>query len=274
MRFLSGPTGHFKKVSFALLLSAGAIAPLPLATLLGGSASLAQQQMSHPFEGNNIVYVQSGDRWREAFITRISGQWHLGEPTWRYTVNYLDDAGGQEQDVSPERMVTIETAQSQGLTNKAYDLSTPAGIDQMLEAHNEARREVGVSELTWSPELADFAQEWANTLLREGQLRHRPAGSWSGGSFGENLSGAQSSAAGGALLHPQRVVENWVSEKAYYDYASNTCEAGTVCGHYTQVVWDQTTQVGCGVARNEEATREVWVCNYTPAGNFVGERPY
>ncbi|MEM6522020.1 MAG: CAP domain-containing protein, partial [Cyanobacteria bacterium P01_C01_bin.70] len=53
------------------------------------------------------------------------------------------------------------------------------------------------------------------------------------------------------------VVAAWVAEKADYDYASNSCASGKVCGHYTQIVWRETTAVGCGVARNADATREV-----------------
>jgi PadR family transcriptional regulator len=45
-----------------------------------------------------------------------------------------------------------------------------------------------------------------------------------------------------------------------------------VCGHYTQIVWSNTREVGCGVAR--DSNREVWVCNYNPPGNWIGERPY
>ena len=44
----------------------------------------------------------------------------------------------------------------------------------------------------------------------------------------------------------------WVSEAADYDYATNTCSA--VCGHYTQIVWRDTQDVGCGIK------------NCTPAG--------
>jgi pathogenesis-related protein 1 len=46
-----------------------------------------------------------------------------------------------------------------------------------------------------------------------------------------------------------------------------------MCGHYTQLVWADTEAVGCAVARNPTQTYEVWVCNYTPGGNFAGERP-
>jgi hypothetical protein len=57
-----------------------------------------------------------------------------------------------------------------------------------------------------------------------------------------------------------------------YDYKSNTCHQGGPCGHYTQVVWSGTRELGCGVARSP--SREIWVCNYNPPGNYIGQRPY
>ena len=45
-----------------------------------------------------------------------------------------------------------------------------------------------------------------------------------------------------------------------------------MCGHYTQVVWRKSLRVGCGMATC--GATEVWVCNYDPAGNWDGERPY
>jgi hypothetical protein len=74
---------------------------------------------------------------------------------------------------------------------------------------------------------------------------------------------------GGRAL-PSDVVGDWASETRDYSYPTNTC-AG-VCGHYTQLIWSDTREVGCAVAR--DPAREVWVCNYDPPGNWVGERPY
>jgi len=42
-------------------------------------------------------------------------------------------------------------------------------------------------------------------------------------------------------------------------------------GHYTQVIWKNTTEVGCGVARSNQG--EIWVCNYNPPGNYQGQNP-
>ena len=72
---------------------------------------------------------------------------------------------------------------------------------------------------------------------------------------------------------PTQVTDSWGSEKANYTYSSNSCEAGKTCGHYTQVVWSKTTEVGCGTAVCDDST-QVWVCNYSPAGNMAGEKPY
>src|SRR5690606_182116 len=42
-------------------------------------------------------------------------------------------------------------------------------------AHNEARAELGLPELAWSPEIAAFAQQWSDTLASEqcGSIAHR-----------------------------------------------------------------------------------------------------
>ena len=134
---------------------------------------------------------------------------------------------------------------------------------EIVAAHNMERSKVGVAPLTWSNVLAETAQSWANALIASGDFAHRKDGR-----FGENLyeiSGA------GFSSTPSEVVSAWAAEAADYRYQSNTCTGG-MCGHYTQLVWRQTKEVGCGVAR--DGRREVWVCNYAPFGNVVGEKPY
>jgi pathogenesis-related protein 1 len=133
---------------------------------------------------------------------------------------------------------------------------------EMLEAQNAVRSRAGVPPLEWSDRLAGVAQTWARRLLKTGKFRHTAHSP-----YGENLFEIR-----GASAKPSRVVDNWASEAADYDYARNTCRH--VCGHYTQIVWRDTKQVGCGVARGRARAREVWVCEYDPPGNWVGQRPY
>ncbi|MGD0871269.1 MAG: CAP domain-containing protein [Bryobacteraceae bacterium] len=131
---------------------------------------------------------------------------------------------------------------------------------EMLAAHNAARARVKVAPLAWSGRLAAVAQTWADTLLARKEFVHRP-----NSKYGENLFDVT-----GASATPGQVVEGWAAEARNYDYQSNQCRG--VCGHYTQIVWSATKEVGCAVARG--GAREVWVCEYDPPGNWVGKRPY
>ncbi len=130
----------------------------------------------------------------------------------------------------------------------------------MLSAHNAERAALNLRPLIWSDKLAAEAHRWAEHLLAHGQFAHNPHPQ-----HGENLYEIV-----GARASPEQVIEAWASESRDYDYASNKCRK--VCGHYTQLVWSATKEVGCGVARNFR--REIWVCNYDPPGNYVGRRPY
>lgn len=133
--------------------------------------------------------------------------------------------------------------------------------NEVVNAHNAVRSKVGVPPLAWSDELAGVAQKWAERLLATDAFQH------SNNDYGENLYRINGP---GASSTPTEVVHAWAAEYVYYRYANNSCTG--ICGHYTQVVWKDTKAVGCGSARDAE--HEVWVCNYAPYGNIVGERPY
>lgn len=157
--------------------------------------------------------------------------------------------------------------------------STSAGSNlaaEMLAAHNKARASAkptpkpALPPLTWSPEAAKVAQTYA----AECRFEHNPKR----GKYGENLAAA---APPGSKTNAG-VVEDWMSEASDYSYASNTCAPGKACGHYTQVVWRNTTQVGCATVictknspfGSQAPTWQLWVCNYSPPGNYVGQKPY
>ncbi len=150
----------------------------------------------------------------------------------------------------------------------------------MTKAHNDVRSALGVQGLIWSDELADYAQEWANYLAKKNrcQLKHRPNHGKYKRHYGENLY------AGGAVrwsdgrteiqkVSPDMVVKPWAEEVKDYDYESNTCRKGKVCGHYTQIVWKDSTKLGCAMAFCSDKN-QVWVCSYDPPGNYIGRKPY
>ncbi|MEM7017527.1 MAG: ricin-type beta-trefoil lectin domain protein [Pseudomonadota bacterium] len=140
----------------------------------------------------------------------------------------------------------------------------PEGVfNGIVAAHNAFRTEVGVAPLQWSASIAAYAQEWADHLKANENcaLKHRGAGRL----YGENI-------AGGGVVSPQVAVRLWGGEKAFYDGTTHACQAGQVCGHYTQIVWRSTTELGCGMASCGGIS--VLVCSYSPPGNYRGQNPY
>lgn len=144
-------------------------------------------------------------------------------------------------------------------------------VHEFLSLHNEVRTDLDLPSLTWSPDLAAKAQSWADTLADEHscELIH------SNEPYGENLFSLWSSD-GSVRGTPEDAMDWWAGEVKYYDYNSNTCEAGEVCGHYTQIVWETTTEVGCAIATcsDQEEVTDLFVCKYSPQGNITGKRPY
>ena len=148
----------------------------------------------------------------------------------------------------------------------------PAAWRAPTAAQNCARKTVvpapatAIPLLHWNTSLASVAQTYANRCV----YAHNPATPG-----GENIAASAGVPAGTAL----DAALDWIGEGAQYNYAANTC-SGT-CGHYTQVVWRSSTQIGCGAAHCTTgspfgATFPTWdffVCDYTPAGNN-GARPY
>ena len=151
----------------------------------------------------------------------------------------------------------------------------PAQRRELLAEHNRWRQEVGVAALHWSADLAASAQRWADHLRIAVNCfpAHNPDTSW-----GENLYWASANRwSDGRLttqpIAPAQVVIAWAGEKSLYDTRSGNCRPGTECGHYTQLVWRGTTELGCGMAVCPDHS-QVWVCHYQPAGNVAGRRAY
>ncbi len=141
----------------------------------------------------------------------------------------------------------------------------PAGVAGITAAHNAARCGVDTPSplppLAWSTTVAETAQAYAEVLASQGcNLQH------SSGPYGENL------AAGSGSLSPQTVVDLWMSEEPCYPPGGTLNDCSCTCGHYTQIVWRDSTELGCGVANCQGG--QVWVCNYNPPGNFIGQPAY
>lgn len=147
-----------------------------------------------------------------------------------------------------------------------------AGI---TDAHNDVRASAtptpdpALDPLCWSDSVAVVAQAWADNCT----WQHNPGR----GFLGENIFGGSGNwLSNGALS----AVELWAAEDEFYDYASNSCQSGEVCGHYTQIVWRSSEHLGCGIKLCNTGSPfggGSWtfvVCNYDPPGNWNGQKPY
>lgn len=162
----------------------------------------------------------------------------------------------------------------------SFDLAHPR-MAGMLEAHNLVRSRAdpvpqpALEPLVWSDRVAADAGDWARRCIQD----HDPSVGDRG--QGENW---RSWSLAGDLTATQVVLESgWALEADDYDYESNTCAGADnpfACGHYTQIVWRDTTEVGCAFQecpnglRNWRDGHEIWFCRYEAAGNIVGQWPY
>jgi pathogenesis-related protein 1 len=127
----------------------------------------------------------------------------------------------------------------------------------MLDAHNRYRADHCAGPLTWSDKLAKVAQRWADHL-RDADC----AFEHSTEPYGENLAAGTIGA-----FPPASVVEMWYREVDGYDFRKGGFSMDT--GHFTQLVWRDTKEVGCGMSQC--GGLDVWVCEYDPPGNVEGE---
>jgi len=139
---------------------------------------------------------------------------------------------------------------------------------RILSAHNAERSVLTISPLTWSDALAADAAVCAKHLADTGAWAHADAKTRKG--EGENL---WEGTAGGYSL--EEMVGAWTSEKRYFHYGPFPYDGrsdGQPVGHYTQMIWRQTTEVGCALVTG--GGKDILVCRYSPMGNMVGEAPY
>jgi len=183
----------------------------------------------------------------------------------------------------------ILTAQS-SMLQPSYAQLDAASQTAILDLHNRERTAVTatppIPQVTWSASLATDAQNWAQYLASLGLRPYRPPdlgqipphSDWrTNGNQGENLAwGAR-----GAFT-PATLAQGWADEKSNCFPGCTIPADGSlqqsptppyrVFGHYTQMVWRATTQIGCGLA--SDANQDYLVCRYSPSGNYRGQAAY
>ncbi|EIW82287.1 PR-1-like protein [Coniophora puteana RWD-64-598 SS2] len=124
-----------------------------------------------------------------------------------------------------------------------------------LNAHNSVRAAYNAEPLTWSNELSFLAYQWAGAC----NFEH----TWgSMGAYGENIAAGTGSF---SIVDAVGMFTQGVADFDPYDPSYSD---------FTQVVWQSTTELGCGYASCKgifDETAIMHVCFYNPSGNIIGE---
>lgn len=136
-------------------------------------------------------------------------------------------------------------------------------ISEALTCHNKCRQKHGVPDLTHNPELSMIAQGYAEKLAKMNKMIHS-TNKYADEKIGENLAYSYDSQLN---FYPgQKATMQWYDEIKMHNFNLDY-QKGT--GHFTQLVWKGTREVGFGVAKANDGSFYA-VANYYPAGNFIG----
>ncbi|EEU39077.1 uncharacterized protein NECHADRAFT_70256 [Fusarium vanettenii 77-13-4] len=126
-------------------------------------------------------------------------------------------------------------------------------VSAVLNSTDFYRAEHNASSLEWNRTLEDFATDYLDDN-DDCEFEH------SGGPYGENLAIGYGNTTAS--------IEAWGDEREDYDFDKPKFSKAT--GHFSQLVWKDTTDVGCG---RKLCGDRGWflVCEYWPRGNVIGQ---
>ncbi|XP_005372245.1 cysteine-rich secretory protein 1-like [Microtus ochrogaster] len=149
------------------------------------------------------------------------------------------------------------------------DLSTTTEsvIEKIVFKHHELRvlldpRGSDLLEMQWNSEAQVNAQAWANQCSY--QHSSQETRKIENLRCGENIFMASYPASW------SQVIKSWHAESKNFKFGSGPTTPGAAVGHYTQLVWNSSHQLGCGVAEcPNNPLKYFYVCHYCPPGNFL-----
>jgi len=134
--------------------------------------------------------------------------------------------------------------------------------DQCVKWHNTYRIKHQAGPVTWDNNLAKGAQDWAKYLADNNLFQHAP-----NIRAGENLYTSASKPDEPCTA----ATKAFYGEVKNYDFSKPGFSRNT--GHFTQVVWKNTKQIGAAQATRKDGSLVV-VIRYSPPGNFVSKTAF
>ncbi|CAF4201446.1 unnamed protein product, partial [Rotaria magnacalcarata] len=133
---------------------------------------------------------------------------------------------------------------------------------QALDQHNYFRDLHCTPTMVLNSTLNTIAQNYADYLTTNNLFQHSGTAG-----LGENL-WAMSSSAAITFVNGSTPTTSWYGEISSYNYSSPGFSSST--GHFTQVIWKSSIQLGIGISLSSDSKTAKVVGNYYPAGNVIG----
>jgi len=192
-----------------------------------------------------------------------------------------------EEDKEPksaEQSLELTSDPSAGCDGIIFRTLSNEGKKAILDRHNELRRKVAKGEeksnnqpqaadmrkLVWSDELERIAQKWADgCVYKHSNNKHL--------GIGENLAIESSRGARAFDKKEQaeeralKLVTDWYIEVDMFKPRDiKPFRFTNDIGHYSQMVWADTEELGCGMiyVKENASLKTYLVCNYSKAGNY------
>ena len=134
---------------------------------------------------------------------------------------------------------TVAGSATNGTAAQSQQAAAAAEAQTMLALHNEKRAlHQNTPPMQWDATTAEHAQRYVDTC---------PSGhsssdtSYRAANTGENIAYSTST-----TYEASGAVAGWYDEIRFWSFATNRGSGG-VTGHFTQMVWDDSVLLGCGV---------------------------
>ncbi|XP_069982223.1 venom allergen 5 [Penaeus vannamei] len=169
---------------------------------------------------------------------------------------------------------------------------TEAEKTEILSVHNTLRAKVArgdetagdpgpqpkganIRELKWNDELADVAQAWMGqcTFAHDCPACRKICSR--DYAVGQNVYTYWISMENDERINWTQAIQSWYDEvddmpNTFVGSFNSVPPSGKVIGHYTQLVWGESYEIGCGAVHfTDGGTRKIYACNYGAAGNIL-----
>ena len=141
-----------------------------------------------------------------------------------------------------------------------FDLDTYK--NSIIKFHNEIREKHKSPSLKENEKLNDLASIYAESLVNNQEKINYELNMYNDEIVGENIIVAESK-------RPEDAFKKILDEEKNYDFNKNKFSKAT--GHFTQAIWKDTTDIGCGFWVDKGNKKYYIVLLYYPAGNIFGK---